>query len=1393
MADQRYVIEIELDDKGFVVGARRVTGSLDAVNESGAKASVGLGRLESAMFRATTAGAALGTLLADLTRRLVSWGTGAMRDAVALSAEFQNALIGLSSIARSMGQDVDKAKAAAVQLASDGLMSVNEAARGLKNLLASGFGLDRAIGLMTRFKDIAAFNRQGFLSFGEAIVSATEGIKNQNSILIDNMGLTKNYSVILREIGLKMEDLTRLRSDQALQEKVYQAFIRETLASQGDAVRLTETYSGAVSRLSVSYETLLRQYGDAITQSPAVALAFNEIGRALTEVTGAVGPLQDRLHTVANALIGVVDAATWALRAINLLQLGWNAFTAGLGIVADRILAVAQTIREAQLAIVSWGTALVSVWMPSVAQVVGEIAVQQIANIRLSMEALKLARQQVRESVREDEEDYRRNANRIDDLIARLARLRQSIEATRGKTISPGATGGGVVPPPPSLPEKETAGLRSAQESLRQLQDRLRLFQNWRGAAAGFRLFVEQFGSDAKALVEKADSLKLRLPEAMRLAASEFERLGVERTLGESVRRMAQRLNALGKPDMSAMQAWAQAWIANLNQRRAVERQLEQDRLRRIPNEFEVRRRELARWREDELAALNKSASNWSDTAAVIEARYQEMLASIAQEERSWTRLIGQFEALANSFQRLSQVTGGTVGRVTGFVGQLASTVPLVAQSVKQGVSGVGAIITKGLAGLGAKGFLQAGLSAASGFASAFAAVLPMIEAIFSRPAWKDVMRRVGRDWGVAISEGLAKEIAENAKRLFGGSRQAAEIFALPKIIAEAGGVTAANFDTLLGKLRDVFVMVKTGAFTLVQARTVLDQSFSLFADHLLKTGQVASRAFVELLDLNARMKTGSLAIQEFVLKQVGAIGSGMTAMLSELTKRSGDIGSALVEAQRELLDAQSKLEAAMADDPGSQRAAEAAQRLESAIARVRDLQAQQGQLAAASAEEVARAGRLMTAAFNAAIAKGADWMDVLSQLGGGLDALLAAMENLGMSVEDSSVAWIVQWRERVNANKELVASAQALDDVLVAMSTIGALNAETFADLNAQAQETFDQLIARGFTSNEALAAMSKYLYAARDAHQRLGLPIDENTQRLIEQAEEAGLLEKQGESLVDVLKTGFGEIIRLLGGDLPEAWQRSTGAMQATMPVARDVATAIEGIGQEVTAIDWDAFAREAVAALGEIEDAANRAALGRSPGGVKEIPSQLERAEATLATFRSRAVEAFADVEDAADAVGLAIGRARDELDDILEQLTWDIEDVIATPLQRQLRRVDRELASMLARLEPWRDRDPARYLEAVAKAQQLAELKARELVWAERNRQAEETARQAARTVRVTFPRPAPARAPVATLDPVALQRLIDAFKSGLVIEVDGFEIAAAVMRHAPTVAETYGAH
>lgn len=238
---------------------------LAAVSTTAANSTNAITQLANAigkMGRSVGAGAAGGVVAGEALVGAFSGVQNQLADTVRMASRFENAFIAISSVAGALGQDVDKAKEAAASLASDGLMRVDEAIQSLQNLLLAGFGLDEAIELMRGFKDIAAFNRQASLDFGYSIVSATEGIKNQNSILVDNMGLTKNLGIILREQGKSVQDLARVSTDASVREALRVGLLKETALFTGNARRATETYSGELSRMKTQFQLLQAEIGE---------------------------------------------------------------------------------------------------------------------------------------------------------------------------------------------------------------------------------------------------------------------------------------------------------------------------------------------------------------------------------------------------------------------------------------------------------------------------------------------------------------------------------------------------------------------------------------------------------------------------------------------------------------------------------------------------------------------------------------------------------------------------------------------------------------------------------------------------------------------------------------------------------------------------------------------------------------------------------------------------------------------------------------------------------------------------------------------------------------------------------------------------------------------------
>ncbi|WP_425005778.1 hypothetical protein [Mycolicibacterium sp. S3B2] len=167
---------------------KRVRDDVDGVSKSGDRNTGVMQKLKASWAPIAAVTVAAGVAFSGASQSI---GT-----AITAANNLQGALTGLSSVSRAFGADQNRANQAARELASDGLMSVAESATGLKNLLAAGFNLDQAITLMNRFKDSAAFNRQAALGFGQAVASATEGIKNGNSILVDNAGVTGESPIV---------------------------------------------------------------------------------------------------------------------------------------------------------------------------------------------------------------------------------------------------------------------------------------------------------------------------------------------------------------------------------------------------------------------------------------------------------------------------------------------------------------------------------------------------------------------------------------------------------------------------------------------------------------------------------------------------------------------------------------------------------------------------------------------------------------------------------------------------------------------------------------------------------------------------------------------------------------------------------------------------------------------------------------------------------------------------------------------------------------------------------------------------------------------------------------------------------------------------------------------
>lgn len=227
----------------------------------------------------------------------------------------QSAFRGLEAVANNAGVGIGRAMAEAEKLAADGLMTVTDAGRSLQNLLSRGYDIDQAVDTINRLKDAAAFNRQANLGMSEAVVTATEGLKNENSILVDNAGVTKNVSKMWEEyahqIGKTRDKLTQAERVQA----EVSGIMRETTAQVGNAAKAAEGLSGSQADLDKSSVDLKTTVGTVLqpafirlnTTLADTARWFNEIfremgglQRSIPEIEGDIARLEARLDGMSN-------------------------------------------------------------------------------------------------------------------------------------------------------------------------------------------------------------------------------------------------------------------------------------------------------------------------------------------------------------------------------------------------------------------------------------------------------------------------------------------------------------------------------------------------------------------------------------------------------------------------------------------------------------------------------------------------------------------------------------------------------------------------------------------------------------------------------------------------------------------------------------------------------------------------------------------------------------------------------------------------------------------------------------------------------------------------------------------------------------------------------------
>lgn len=195
-----------------------------------------------------------------------------LKECVSAASEMESAYTGLQSIMDGQGRSFADAQSFIQSYTRDGLVPATNAINAYKNLAMRGYDDSQIRAVMTRLKDAAAFGRQASYSLGQAVETATEGLKNENSILVDNAGVTKNVAKMwedyAKSIGVSSTALTQ---QQKIQAEVA-GILEETKYQVGDSAKVLGTYQGKLLSFQATLYNLKVSIGQAFMPILSVVL-----------------------------------------------------------------------------------------------------------------------------------------------------------------------------------------------------------------------------------------------------------------------------------------------------------------------------------------------------------------------------------------------------------------------------------------------------------------------------------------------------------------------------------------------------------------------------------------------------------------------------------------------------------------------------------------------------------------------------------------------------------------------------------------------------------------------------------------------------------------------------------------------------------------------------------------------------------------------------------------------------------------------------------------------------------------------------------------------------------------------------------------------------------------
>lgn len=538
---------------------------------------------------------------------------------------------------------------------------------------------------------------------------------------------------------------------------------------------------------------------------------------------------------------------------------------------------------------------------------------------------------------------------------------------------------------------------------------------------------------------------------------------------------------------------------------------------------------------DDQTAAL---MTNWGALTSASRTSLQETAdkawstyaAALADSDNYTDKAIANFLRLANQAERAADDSGSAWG--TMFEQTFAKDMPRILSSAFEGGGGLAGGLKSLGTGLGknistnimgnadegtglmgslfpgdggglaqnlVEGFASAGITSAISIGANL--LIKGLTALFGDHTADDIARDSGMRFGTTFSKATSDAILKDKNA--GMTEMAAELNNLTGIIKDAGGLSETNLPQLTARLHDVFSMIETHQMTIAQGTKVIDDNWQAFATAGTAADGRLSDSLQAIIKLNDTFGTQSKAIATYLQGQGTNAMTGFSAVVAGvITPDKLAVWDALHQKLHDTNDVVRVQTKDWTDWSGATQAA---------ITATENAANAEGVAAESAQSGLVDLGTQAVATWAAAVAGGMSETDALKAIHPALSTLSKAYDDLGLKTDDAAFAALMMRDKIVTAAPAMVNGISGLNQEMISLDNMGLLNVKTFGAMERSGQTMYDELSAKvkemGGTDTDVLSEMQSYLHEAATSAKNLGIPLDDNTQKLVDQSKTAGI----------------------------------------------------------------------------------------------------------------------------------------------------------------------------------------------------------------------------------------------------------------------------------------------